>query len=181
MSRPPGYNANPANRLGIVTVIEQAVTLLKEALPAEIATLNAWNSSVYGSATQIAMPAEESFFDYLTYPKYVNLYPAIMVVPLQSRLIDHSILDEYKMNRSWVVDVLEQGTDWGDITRKLELWELAIFEILGGADCLDAGHTVWQGSDWNQPRQTNRETGDLLQDLPMLFDTTTYEYPNANP
>ena len=73
MSRPPGYNANPANRLGIMTVIEQAVTLLKQELPAKIATLNAWNTSVFGSSTQIVMPADESFFDYLTYPKFVNL------------------------------------------------------------------------------------------------------------
>lgn len=179
-----GFNQQPGPRIGIVTVLQEALYVVQNSLPAEIATVNAWALD-NGITQQIAMPAAESVFTWMTYPKFVNSYPALMLVPYQTKSLDHSVAaphqDEYSLDRSWAIDVLEQGSDWGDITARLELWELAIFEVFADTDCLPCGHTLYQGSDWTQPRMTNRASGDLLQDLPFGFTTETFEYTNPTP
>jgi hypothetical protein len=176
-----GFNSQPGPRIGIGTVLAQALHVIEEYLPSEIATVNAY----YPEAPSIVMPESASIYTYMTYPKYVTSYPAIMLVPAQTRGIRHGIAaphqDEYNLARSWIVDVLEQGSDWGDITARLMLWEIAIFELIGDTDSLDCGHTEFQESDWTQPRMTSRSSGDLLQDLPMLFTTQTYEYTRPTP
>ena len=176
-----GYNVQPGPRIGVVTVLQQALAVIQANLASEIESVNSWSAD-RGNMTEIVMPEAESIYTWMTYPKYVDVYPALMLVPFQTRTVRHSIAaphqDEYELARSWAVDVLEQGDDWGDITARLELWEIAIFELFADTECLQCGHTVFDGADWNQPRMTNRSSGDLLQDLPMGFTTNVYEYTN---
>ena len=176
-----GYNVQPGPRVGVVTVLQQALAVIQANLASEIESVNSWSAD-RGNMTEIVMPAGESIFTWMTYPKYIDTYPALMLVPAQTQTVLHSIAgphqDEYELGRSWVIDVLEQGADWGDITARLELWEIAIFELFADTECLQCGHTIFEGADWNQPRMTNRSSGDLLQDLPMGFTTNTYEYTN---
>ena len=176
-----GFNTQPGPRIGVVTVLQEALAVVHASLPGQIDTINAWALD-QGKTQQIVMPADTSLFAWMTYPKYVDSYPALMLVPYQTRSIMHSIAaphqDEYTLAITWAIDVLEQGSDWGDITARLELWELAIFELFGDTDCLDCGHTIFEGADWNQPRMTNRASGDFLQDLPMGFTTQVYAYTN---
>jgi hypothetical protein len=171
------FNTQPGPRIGILTVLLEAYTALRGGLPAQVAAINAW-AAAQGSPYQIAEP--DVIYCYLTYPKFVNAYPAIMLVPAETRFGIHAISaphqDEYQVQRSWICDVLDTGDDWAEVTAKLGLWELVLMEILGDTDCLDCGHTTIQASSFTQPRLTSRTSGDLLQDLPLLFVTQTFEY-----
>jgi hypothetical protein len=179
-----GFNQQPGPRIGIITVLQEALYVVQTKLSDEIDTINTWATD-NGITQQIARPADGSIFTWMTYPKFVDSYPALMLVPYQTRSLDHSIAaphqDEYKLAHSWAIDVLEQGSDWGDITARLELWAAAIFEVFADTDCLPCGHTLFEGADWNQPRMTRRDSGDLLQDLPFGFTTQTFEYTNPTP
>lgn len=174
------FNTQPGPRIGIITVLAEALALIQNALPAEVETVNAW-ATAQGCPYQIKMPTPDCIYSLMTFPKFFAGYPAIALVPGDVRPIGaesvaapHQV--EYKMGREWVCDVLEDGNDWVELSAKLGLWEVCLFDILGDTDCLDCGHTVFQGAPWQAPRQTTRGSQDLLQDLPMIFNTATHEY-----
>jgi hypothetical protein len=176
-----GFNQQPGPRIGIITILNEAVAVIQDKLPAEVDLINAW-ATAQGMPYQIEMPTPDCIYSWMTWPKFFAGYPAIALHPADTRAPKHSIAaphqDEYTVARSWVCDVLDVGGDWIELTAKLGLWELAIMEILGDTDCLDCGHNVWQGTSWDQPRQTVRDSQDLMQDLPLVFTTDTFEYTN---
>jgi hypothetical protein len=160
-------------RLGMGAVISQAVATLQAGMAAKLTELNAF----YGDGHDLSAPNAKAYYPYLPDPKYLHSYPAIVLFPWPSNATSHRIGNEYTIARHFIVDVVEKGRDPQDLTLKLERWELAIFELLASEDSLPCGQCDYQTTDWNQPRLTKRDTGDLLQDLPLLFAVTTYETP----
>ena len=161
-------------------MLAQALEVIQDKLPAEVETINAWATS-QGCPYQITMPTADCIYSLMTFPHFFAGYPAIALCPgdqapngPEGIAAPHQV--EYKLGRQWVCDVLEVGEDWVELSAKLSLWDMAIFEVLGDTDCLDCGHTLYQGSAWQRPRQTQRTSQDLMQDLPFVFTTSTHEY-----
>ena len=180
-----GFNTQPGPRIGIVTVLAEALAVIQDALPDEVTAVNSWADAQGMPATyRIAMPTPDCIYSLMTYPKFFAGYPAIALAPGETRGLDHSIAaphqDEYKLARDWVCDVLEVGGDWVELTAKLGLWEIALFDLFADTDCLACGRTIFQGTSWAQPRQTLRGSQDLMQDLPIVLTTQTFEYTSPS-
>jgi hypothetical protein len=165
--------AETSSRLGMALVVSQAIATLQAGMAAKVAELNAY----YDDGHDLLAPNAKAYYPYLPDPKFLHSYPAIVLFPWPSNATAHHIGNEYAIARHFVVDVVEKGRDAEDLSLKLQRWELAIFELLAGEDTLPCGQCDYQTTDWNQPRLTERKSGDLLQDLPLLFAATTYETP----
>ena len=177
-----GFNSQPGPRIGILTVLAQALEVITTALPAKVAEANEWAAGM-GCPYSITMPDTDHIFSLMAFPKFYPGYPAIALLPDDTKpngpegvAAPHQV--EYKLARTWVCDVLECGGDWVELSGKLAIWDQALMELLGDTDALDCGHTLYQGTAWQQPRQTQRNSQDLMQDLPLLFQTSTFEYTN---
>jgi hypothetical protein len=174
----------PRARAGEIAVVQQAMAVLRAGVGAKVAELIAYVTSEYPDLLPpgpgFRVPQDDAWFNYLRLPLKCPSYPTVCIVPYPAKMLNHSIQDEYKDQRTFVVDVVCQGTSPEDLTLQLQLWELLVFELLGNTEAMDCGHTIWTETAWAKPLQTIASLSSLVADLPMLFVTTMYEYPDPN-
>lgn len=160
---------------GPETIIAEVLALLQANLGTKLTTLEA----AYADGITLDDVAEDAYWPYLTDPRLLPSYPAIIVRRgPRTRVGDvPAIGGEYAFENQIAVDLVVSGDDHGTLTTKMDRYVRAVCELLCAADALTVGQCLLERVGYGEPEATDRAAGEFLQDVPCIFSVITYETP----
>jgi len=160
-------------RSGFAAISAAIVAKLQSDMPAKVAELNA----EYADAYVLATPAAASYHDYVPNPLTMRCeWPAVVVYDDgDEEDAGQSNIDLHVMRYAVVVDFIIRGADPADLTYRLRRYKRAGIEILTARHALAPTCTNCTYERGGGLALTDRDSGDLLQDMASRFIVTTAE------